>query len=79
MASKFFELKGETAFNLTKIFDPIGKKCLSSAIKNVVQFSRRIENSALNLSFNFFFNDNFLGFWMVNNFETSHMYSTSIK
>ena len=48
-------------------------------MKNVVQFLRSIGDSVFNLFFNFSFNDNFLGFKTANNFETSHMYSRSMK
>ena len=64
---------------LKKKFEWSGKKYSFTVIENVVQSSRSIGDSLFNLFFNLFFNDNFLGFWMVNNFETSHIYSRSIK
>ena len=79
IASKLFEMKCETAFKLTKKFDSSGKKYSFTMSENVVNFLRSIGNPVFNLFFNFCFNDNFLEFSVVNNFETSHMYSRSIK
>ena len=66
------------AFNLKKKIDRSSKKYLLTVMENIVQFSRRIENFIFDLFFNFFFNDNFLGFRLVSNFETSRMYLRSI-
>ena len=60
-------MKCKTAFNLTKKFDWRGKKYLFTVMENVGQL--RIGNSVFNLFFNFFFNDNPLGFRLVNNFK----------
>ena len=79
IASKFFEMKCYTAFNLTKNFEWSVMKYLFTVMKNVLQFSRSIGNSMINLFFDFFLNDNILGFWIVNNFKTLHMYLKSIK
>ena len=72
-------MKSETISNLTNKFDRGGKKYLFAVMKNVVQLSRSIGNSVFNLFFNCFFDDDFLGFWTVNNFEPLHRYSSSIK
>ena len=56
-----------------------GKKYLLTVMKNVGQFSRSIGSSGFNLFFNLFFDDNFCGFWMVNNFKTLHIYLRSLK
>ena len=79
IASKFCKMKCETALDFTNKFSWCGKKYLFTAMQNVVQFSRSIGTSVFNLFSNYFFNDNFLGFWAVNNFVTLHMYSRSIK
>ena len=64
---------------LQKKFDWSGKEYLSTVMENVGQFSHIRGNSVLNLFFNFVFNDNFFWFCTVNNFETLHMYQSSIK
>ena len=56
IASKFYEMKCETAFNRAKKVDWSTKKCLFTMMENVIQFSRSIENSVFYLFFNFFFN-----------------------
>ena len=39
-------------------------------MENKVHFPRSTWNVVYYLFFNIFFSDNFLGFWVVNNFET---------
>ena len=48
-------------------------------MENVVLFSGSLGNYVFNLFLNSIFNNNFVGFWMVNNFETLNMYSRSIE
>ena len=69
----------ETAFNLTEKFGWSGKKYIFTVMENVGQFSPDIGNSVFNLFSNVLFNDNFLGFWMVNHFKTLHVHSRSLK
>ena len=69
-ASKFCEMKCQTPFNQAIKFYSNRKKYLFTMMENIVQCLT---------SFQSFFNDIFLGFWLVNNFETSHMYWRSVK
>ena len=49
IASKFGEMKYETAFNRTKKFDWSGKKYLFTVMENVVQFAHSTGNPLFQL------------------------------
>ena len=70
ITSKFYEVICWKAFYVTKTFHWRGKKDFLTVMENKVHFPRSTWNVVYYLFFNIFFSDNFLGFWVVNNFET---------